>query len=210
MEHGQSGSRTRHPTVDGRLPGELSFHRWLEGAVLNEKNCFFLVVSLLRRNALHGREAFGKHDHRARERSSRVETSHSSSNQRFRPADQRCSPTQLVLLLRLREKSRLFPVSAVYDITVAFQSPRSPELANLLLGQSCKAEAFIRRIPIDQVPVDDEEKSAQFVHRLFQEKVKKTSKRSEGSFGRLSRIGSLITSRRMEHSPGQEILRRRI
>lgn len=150
----------------------------LEFDVLTEKNCFFLVVSLVRRNAIHRREAIGKHDRRERERSSRVETSHSSSNQRFRPADQRCSSTQSVLLL-LRpspDNSSLFPVSAVYDITVAFQSPRSPELANLLLGQSCQAEAFIRRIPIDQVPVDDEEKSAQFVHRLFQEKVKASNR----------------------------------
>ncbi|CAF3362079.1 unnamed protein product [Rotaria socialis] len=61
-------------------------------------------------------------------------------------------------------------VTAVYDITIAFQTPKNPELSNLLIGQRCQAEGFIRRIPISEVPYDDEEKSAQFVHKLFQEK----------------------------------------
>jgi len=63
-------------------------------------------------------------------------------------------------------------ITAVYDITVAFQTPKNPELSNLLIGDRCQAEGFIRRIPISDIPYDDEEKSAEFVHKLFQEKDK--------------------------------------
>jgi len=62
-------------------------------------------------------------------------------------------------------------ITGVYDITVAFQTPKNPELSNLLIGHRCQAEAFIRRIPVSEIPYDDEEKSAQFIHKLFQEKV---------------------------------------
>ena len=63
-------------------------------------------------------------------------------------------------------------ISAVYDITVAFQSPKNPELSNLILGHRCQAEGFIRRIPVSEIPYDDEEKSAEFIQKLFQEKVR--------------------------------------
>ena len=63
-------------------------------------------------------------------------------------------------------------VTAVYDVTVAFQTPKSPELSNMLVGERCQAESFIRRIPISEIPHDDEKKSAEFIHKLFQEKVK--------------------------------------
>jgi lysophosphatidic acid acyltransferase/lysophosphatidylinositol acyltransferase len=63
-------------------------------------------------------------------------------------------------------------ITGVYDITVAFQSPKNPELSNLLIGQRCQAEAFIRRIPVSEIPYNDEEKSSEFVHKLFQEKVR--------------------------------------
>ncbi|CAF2924638.1 unnamed protein product [Rotaria sp. Silwood2] len=63
-------------------------------------------------------------------------------------------------------------ITGIYDITVAFQSPKNPELSNLLMGQQCQGEAFVRRIPVSEVPYDDEEKSAQFIHKLFQEKDK--------------------------------------
>jgi hypothetical protein len=62
-------------------------------------------------------------------------------------------------------------VTAVYDVTVAFQTPESPELSDILIGHPCKAESFVRRIPVSEVPYDDEEKSAEFIHKIFQEKV---------------------------------------
>ncbi|CAF0967516.1 unnamed protein product [Rotaria sordida] len=63
-------------------------------------------------------------------------------------------------------------ITGIYDITVGFQTPKRPELSNLLIGQQCQAESFIRRIPVSEIPYDDEEKSAQFIHKLFQEKDK--------------------------------------
>ncbi|CAF0837496.1 unnamed protein product [Rotaria sp. Silwood1] len=63
-------------------------------------------------------------------------------------------------------------ITAIYDITVAFQTPKSPDLSYILKGQQCQAESFIRRIPISEIPYDDDEKSAQFIHKLFQEKDK--------------------------------------
>jgi len=65
----------------------------------------------------------------------------------------------------------LFLVTAVYDITVAFQTPEYPELSDLILGQRCQAEAFIRRIPVSEVPYEDEKESAEFIYKMFQEKV---------------------------------------
>lgn len=61
----------------------------------------------------------------------------------------------------------------MYDITVAFQSPKNPDFSHMIFGHECRAEAFIRRIPIEEVPVQDEQKAADFVHQLFQEKVRR-------------------------------------
>ena len=66
-------------------------------------------------------------------------------------------------------------ITGVYDITVAFQNPKNPKLSNMLAGQQCQAEAFIRRIPVSEIPYNDEEKCAEFVHKLFQEKVRLSS-----------------------------------
>lgn len=67
----------------------------------------------------------------------------------------------------------------------------SPKFRTLLKGQSCKAQLYVkweekndfrdrkewfylRRIPISQIPYEDETKCAQWLHELFQEKVIKT------------------------------------
>jgi hypothetical protein len=62
-------------------------------------------------------------------------------------------------------------VSAIYDVTAAFQHPKQPKLVDLLFGRSCQAELFIRRIPMSIVPHDDEEKLIDFLHQTFEEKV---------------------------------------
>lgn len=64
-------------------------------------------------------------------------------------------------------------IASVYDITVAFQTPKHPELSNLLVGQRCQAEAFIRRIPLSDIPYENEGECSQFIHELFQRKVSK-------------------------------------
>ena len=62
-------------------------------------------------------------------------------------------------------------VTGVYDITVAFRTPTNPHLSSLLLGHTCMAEAFIRRIPVSQIPYENDAQCAQFIQTLFQEKV---------------------------------------
>lgn len=39
-------------------------------------------------------------------------------------------------------------------------------------GKPLKAKMFVRRIPVDQIPIEDEKKCADFVHKLYQEKVR--------------------------------------
>jgi len=40
-------------------------------------------------------------------------------------------------------------------------------------GQSCQAQLHVKRIPITQIPYEDESKCAQWLHEIFQEKVRK-------------------------------------
>ena len=46
-----------------------------------------------------------------------------------------------------------------------------PSFRTLLQGRSCKAQLYVKRIPISQIPYEDETKSAQWLQKLFQEKV---------------------------------------
>ncbi len=47
----------------------------------------------------------------------------------------------------------------------------SPNFRTLLGGRTCKAQLYIKRIPISQIPYQDETKCAQWLHELFHEKV---------------------------------------
>lgn len=40
----------------------------------------------------------------------------------------------------------------------------------LLKGESCRAEVYVERTPITQIPYQNEEKCAECLHKLFQEK----------------------------------------
>jgi lysophosphatidic acid acyltransferase / lysophosphatidylinositol acyltransferase len=57
---------------------------------------------------------------------------------------------------------------------IVFPHPRSdtvkPQLNNLLLGNAVTGHLYIRRIPIEDVP-DDEEVAAKWLHELYQRKV---------------------------------------
>jgi lysophosphatidic acid acyltransferase/lysophosphatidylinositol acyltransferase len=47
----------------------------------------------------------------------------------------------------------------------------TPTFRTLLKGQSCQAQLYVKRIPITQIPYQDEAECAQWLHKLFQEKV---------------------------------------
>lgn len=78
----------------------------------------------------------------------------------------------------------------IYDINVAFKKddPVAPTISNLLNGNEVRAYMLVRRIPLDQVP-EDEEKAAQWLHDLFREKDKiQDSFHKTGSFFKESGI----------------------
>lgn len=59
----------------------------------------------------------------------------------------------------------------IYDINLAFKKDAnvSPTISSLLNGQAVEGFMFVRRIPLEQVP-EDEEKAAEWLHNLFREK----------------------------------------
>lgn len=64
-------------------------------------------------------------------------------------------------------------VNAIYDLTIGIQDTDGikPNLNAIRNGIPFKGEMFVRRIPMSEVPQDDEG-SAQFIHKLYREKVK--------------------------------------
>ena len=62
---------------------------------------------------------------------------------------------------------------AVYDVTVAFNPKASndPTVYNMLNGKPVTGYLLIRRIPVSEIP-EDEEKAAQWLHALYQHKDK--------------------------------------
>uniref|UniRef100_A0A6I8N0M8 1-acyl-sn-glycerol-3-phosphate acyltransferase delta n=1 Tax=Ornithorhynchus anatinus TaxID=9258 RepID=A0A6I8N0M8_ORNAN len=60
-------------------------------------------------------------------------------------------------------------VSAVYDSTLNFRNNENPTLLGVLNGKKYHADLYVRRIPLEEVPEDEEECSS-WLHKLYQEK----------------------------------------
>ncbi|XP_045608732.1 1-acyl-sn-glycerol-3-phosphate acyltransferase delta isoform X2 [Procambarus clarkii] len=62
-----------------------------------------------------------------------------------------------------------FPV--IYDVTVGFNTKEGeePSLHNMLRGRKVMSEVYVRRIPLDEVP-DDEESASKYLHDLYRTK----------------------------------------
>ncbi|KAG8583060.1 hypothetical protein GDO81_008265 [Engystomops pustulosus] len=60
-------------------------------------------------------------------------------------------------------------VSAVYDSTLNFRNNENPTLLGVLNGKKYHADLYVRRIPLEEIPEDDQE-CAQWLHKLYQEK----------------------------------------
>ncbi|KAI4539098.1 hypothetical protein MG293_010490 [Ovis ammon polii] len=60
-------------------------------------------------------------------------------------------------------------VSAVYDCTLNFRNNENPTLLGVLNGKKYHADLYVRRIPLEEVP-EEEDKCAAWLHRLYQEK----------------------------------------
>lgn len=59
--------------------------------------------------------------------------------------------------------------AAVYDSTLNFRNNDSPTLLGLLSGRKYHADLYVRRIPLDLIP-EDEDECAAWLHKLYQEK----------------------------------------
>jgi len=62
-------------------------------------------------------------------------------------------------------------IPAVYNFMLAFSKDSAPpKFRTILQGKSCKAQLYIKRVPTTDIPYEDEEKCAEWLHTLFQEK----------------------------------------
>jgi len=74
---------------------------------------------------------------------------------------------------------------AIYDVTVAFNTKEGgePSLLSMLRGQKVVAEVYVRRLPLGEVPTEDEQASSSYLHALYQEKDRLLDSHCEtGSF----------------------------
>ncbi|KAH1173876.1 1-acyl-sn-glycerol-3-phosphate acyltransferase delta isoform X1 [Mauremys mutica] len=60
-------------------------------------------------------------------------------------------------------------VSAVYDSTLNFRNNENPTLLGVLNGKKYHADLYVRRIPLEEVP-EDEQECSKWLHKLYQEK----------------------------------------
>ncbi|XP_048793984.1 1-acyl-sn-glycerol-3-phosphate acyltransferase delta isoform X2 [Lagopus muta] len=60
-------------------------------------------------------------------------------------------------------------VSAVYDSTLNFRNNENPTLLGVLNGKKYHADLYVRRIPLEEIP-EDEQECSNWLHRLYQEK----------------------------------------
>ncbi|UJR37542.1 hypothetical protein I4U23_030244 [Adineta vaga] len=62
-------------------------------------------------------------------------------------------------------------IPGIYNFMLAFtKDSASPKFRTLLEGRRCKAQLYVKRIPVSQIPYEDEKQCAQWLHELFQEK----------------------------------------
>lgn len=59
--------------------------------------------------------------------------------------------------------------SAVYDSTLNFRNNENPTLLGILNGKKYHADLYVRRIPLEEIP-EDEQECATWLHKLYQEK----------------------------------------
>ncbi|XP_060229636.1 1-acyl-sn-glycerol-3-phosphate acyltransferase delta isoform X1 [Meriones unguiculatus] len=60
-------------------------------------------------------------------------------------------------------------VPAVYDCTLNFRNNENPTLLGVLNGKKYHADCYVRRIPMEGIP-EDEDKCSAWLHKLYQEK----------------------------------------
>jgi len=62
-------------------------------------------------------------------------------------------------------------IPAVYNFILAFTKDSAPpKFRTLLKGHSCKAQLYIKRLPVTEIPYEDEAKCADWLYKVFEEK----------------------------------------
>ncbi len=61
----------------------------------------------------------------------------------------------------------------MFDLNIGIEENdgRKADLNSIRNGIPFKSKLLCRRIPLDKIPYDDEEKCSQFIHELYKEKV---------------------------------------
>ncbi|XP_058591827.1 1-acyl-sn-glycerol-3-phosphate acyltransferase delta isoform X2 [Neofelis nebulosa] len=111
-----------------------------------------LFPDSLRGHSLHGEEAPDQHAGGPSQGAAQPQVPPAATHQRLR---------------RHREEFEKF--SAVYDCTLNFRNNENPTLLGVLNGKKYHADLYVRRIPLEEVPEDEDECSA-WLHKLYQEK----------------------------------------
>lgn len=63
-------------------------------------------------------------------------------------------------------------IGSIFDLNVGIENKDvKADLNNIRNGIPLKSKILARRIPLDNVPYDDEEKCSEFIHELFKQKV---------------------------------------
>ncbi len=64
-------------------------------------------------------------------------------------------------------------VDAIYDCTLAIKSENGvkPNILMIKNGEAVKGQMFINRIPLKDVPIDDEKKCSEFLYKMYENKV---------------------------------------
>ena len=63
-------------------------------------------------------------------------------------------------------------IGSIFDLNVGIDTNDvQASLNNIRNGVPMKSKILARRIPLDNVPYNDEEKCSEFIHNLFKEKV---------------------------------------
>ena len=81
----------------------------------------------------------------------------------------------LSLFFYLSQINKLFfiLVDYMYDINLGIKDVdgERPSLTHIKNGVPLKCQMFIRRIPMKDIPIDDEKKNAEYLQQLYREKV---------------------------------------
>ncbi|XP_054753042.1 1-acyl-sn-glycerol-3-phosphate acyltransferase delta-like [Lytechinus pictus] len=61
-------------------------------------------------------------------------------------------------------------VPVIFDVTIAYQDNKQPSIYDLVCGKKFDFHFYVRDLPLDEVPTDSEEATAQYCHDIYKQK----------------------------------------